>query len=69
MTLTLKVANQLFFKVALAHDDAPPHQVWLQKVRRFRRHCPLKIQTDGQTGPNIPGNADEKKKKKKEYRK
>ena len=32
-----------YFHTRLAHDDPPPHQVWLQKIEWFRRGFKKKI--------------------------
>ena len=46
----------LFSPDTPVHDDAPPYQVWLQKVERFRRTGLSWIhgQTDRQTDMGIP---------------
>ena len=41
------------FKDTLSHDDAPPYQVWLQKVEQFKRYLPDKVQTHGHGDSNI----------------
>ena len=38
----------------MSDDDAPPYQVWLQKVEQFRRYRPDTIRTDGQIDTVIP---------------
>ena len=36
----LKDSKPIFLHDTLAHDDASPYQVWLQKVQQLRRYCP-----------------------------
>ena len=36
----LEDSKPIFLHSTLAHDDASPHQVWLQKVQQLRRYRP-----------------------------
>ena len=38
--LDLEDNKPIFLQSTLAHDDASPYQVWLQKVQQLRRYCP-----------------------------
>ena len=35
----LEDSKTVFLHDILAHDDAPPYQVWLQKVQQLKRYC------------------------------
>ena len=50
VTLTLRTATHN----TLTHEDAPPYQVWSQRIEQFRRYCLAKIRTDKHGDPNIP---------------
>ena len=63
MTITFKISTVcvfflslsfvFVFKDTLSHDDAPPYQVWLQNVEKFKRYLPDKVQTHGHGDSNI----------------
>ena len=36
----LEDSKPVFLYGTLAHDDALPYQVWLQKVQQWRKYCP-----------------------------
>ena len=36
----LEDSKPIFLHDTLAHDDASPYQIWLQKIQQLRRHCP-----------------------------
>ena len=36
----LEDGNPILLHDTLAHDDASPYQIWLQKIQQLRRHCP-----------------------------
>lgn len=44
VTLALKITHFFSSHNTLAHDDAPPDQVWLQNVQQFKRYREDKIQ-------------------------
>ena len=48
--LHLENSTPFFSHDTLAHDDASPHHVWLQKIEWFRKYLLDKACTQGQTG-------------------
>ena len=36
----LEDSKPIFLHDTLAHNVAPPYQVWLQKVKKLRKYCP-----------------------------
>ena len=43
MTLTSRTATQILLHDTPPHSDAPPYQVWLQLMERFRRSGPRSV--------------------------
>ena len=43
-------STPFFSHDTLAHDDASPHHVWLQKIEWFRKYLLYKARRQGQTG-------------------
>ena len=37
----LEDSKPVFLNVTLAHDDASPYKVWLQKIQQLRRYRPV----------------------------
>ena len=50
----LKVSTPICLPDALTHDDAPPHQVSIQKVEQSRKYCSDNIWTGRQMDTVIP---------------
>ena len=49
--LELEDSKPIVLHDTLAHDDALPYQVWLQKVQQLRRYCPAEHSQEFLTFP------------------
>ena len=52
--LELEDSKPIFLHDTLAHDDASPYQIWLQKVQQLRRYRPDEQSLEFWTFPVTP---------------